>query len=292
MTEWFLFLPQVRLGIEDMVERSVAAERSGFTGVAFIDHLVAPMAEEQTIWEAMTLATWVAAKTETLRIGHLVLCDSMRHPAVLAKQAVTLDHASGGRFELGLGWGSFPAELNGFDITDAPPSERVDRMGESLDVIRRLWDEPRAHEGADAPMSRYPMSQYPKPQAGIPLVIGGAGPRTLALAREYADWWNLPAPNLDRLPDLAGRVGSARISVQQMVAPVYGDSSLEQVERVCGRRFGHLGSGLVCGDADALRERFRMLSEQGVERFYVWFADFAPSESIEWFGEHVVRAGL
>ena len=71
------------------------AEASGFDGIAFIDHLEAPGQPDENIWEAMGIATWVAAKTERLRIGHLVLCDAFRHPAVLAKQAVTLSDASG-----------------------------------------------------------------------------------------------------------------------------------------------------------------------------------------------------
>src|ERR1700742_3448536 len=100
MVEWYLFLPQVRLSAADIVQRRRHAESSGFDGMAFIDHLEAPGLPDESIWEAMEMATWVAAKTERLRVGHLVLCDAFRHPAVLAKQAVTLSEASDGRFEL------------------------------------------------------------------------------------------------------------------------------------------------------------------------------------------------
>ena len=103
--EFFLFLPQMRFGIDDIVERAVAAESSGFRGISFMDHLAPPLAESSPMYEAVTLATWVAARTSDLIVSHLVLCDAFRHPAVLARQAVTLDHASGGRFELGLGSG-------------------------------------------------------------------------------------------------------------------------------------------------------------------------------------------
>src|ERR1700739_3887833 len=112
MAEWYLFLPQVRVPVADIVERARHAEASGFTGIAFIDHLEAPGLPDESIWEAMSIATWVAAKTERLRIGHLVLCDAFRHPAVLAKQAVTLSDASDGRFELGLGAGSLPRRVH------------------------------------------------------------------------------------------------------------------------------------------------------------------------------------
>src|SRR6202789_3857654 len=116
MAEWYLFLPQVRLAAGDITERARHAEASGFDGIAFIDHLEAPGLPGESIWEAMSVATWVAAKTERLRIGHLVLCDAFRHPAVLAKQAVTLSEGSGGRFELGLGSGSWPPEIARFGV--------------------------------------------------------------------------------------------------------------------------------------------------------------------------------
>ena len=86
-----------------------------------MDHLVTPGAPDQPVYEAFTTATWLAAATDRLRLGHLVLCDGFRHPAVLARQAVTLDHLSGGRFELGIGSGSTPAELvaSGFAARNA-----------------------------------------------------------------------------------------------------------------------------------------------------------------------------
>ncbi len=135
MAEWYLFLPQVRVPVADIVERARHAEASGFTGMAFIDHLEAPGLRDESIWEAMSVATWVAAKTERLRIGHLVLCDAFRHPAVLAKQAVTLSEASDGRFELGLGSGSWPAEFTRFDVGQQDPVARVKQLESHLDLI-------------------------------------------------------------------------------------------------------------------------------------------------------------
>ena len=147
MAEWFVFLPQVRLGIPDIVGRARAAEAAGFDGIAFIDHLEAPGAPHQGIWAAMTVATWVAANTERLRIGHLVLCDGFRQPAVLAKEAVTLAAASGNRFELGLGWGSWPPEFDRFGLADGDrPPARVARLARSIESILQYWGE-RAVDG-------------------------------------------------------------------------------------------------------------------------------------------------
>jgi alkanesulfonate monooxygenase SsuD/methylene tetrahydromethanopterin reductase-like flavin-dependent oxidoreductase (luciferase family) len=279
MAEWYLFLPQVRVPVADIVERARHAEASGFTGIAFIDHLEAPGLPDESIWEAMSVATWVAAKTERLRIGHLVLCDAFRHPAVLAKQAVTLSEASDGRFELGLGSGSWPTEFTRFAVGQQDPVARVKQLESHLDVIGQYWG-----RGDDATRSQSPLPTHP-----IPLILGGTGRRMMELVRRYADWWNIPANHIDRLAELAPAAGSARVSIQQMIGFARKDSDPAKVREVSARRFGNLGSGLVCGDADELSGHFSNLSGQGVERFYVWFADFAAPESLHEFGETVIK---
>jgi alkanesulfonate monooxygenase SsuD/methylene tetrahydromethanopterin reductase-like flavin-dependent oxidoreductase (luciferase family) len=279
MAEWYLFLPQVRIPVADIVERAQRAEASGFTGIAFIDHLEAPGLPDESIWEAMSVASWVAAKTERLRIGHLVLCDAFRHPAVLAKQAVTLSDASEGRFDLGLGSGSWPAEFTRFDVGQQDPKARVKQLERHLGLLNDYWG-----RGEDAGRS-----QSPRPAHHIPLLLGGTGPRMMELVRKHADWWNIPANHIDKLAELAPATGSARVSIQQMIGFVRKDSDPEKVRETSTRRFGNLGSGLVCGDADELSGHFSELSGQGVERFYVWFADFAAPESLHEFGETVIK---
>ncbi|WKG06089.1 LLM class flavin-dependent oxidoreductase [Mycolicibacterium sp. HK-90] len=278
MSEWFLFLPQVRLDVGDIVERATVAEACGFDGIAFIDHLEAPGATHQSIWEAMTVATWVAARTERLRIGHLVLCDAFRHPAVLAKQAVTLSEATGGRFELGLGSGSWPQEFERFGIETGDAAARVRRLEENLRLLSQYW-------GADDERA-----QTPRPVHPIPLVLGGTGKRMMDLVRAHADWWNVPSHQLDRLPALLPTVGGTRVSLQQMVGFVGRGADRTAVTERSTRLFGHLGDGLVCGDAAELAQHFAGLSAQGVERFYVWFADFAAPQTISEFAETVINA--
>ena len=73
-----------------------AAETAGFAGIALMDHLAPPMAERQDMYDAMSTAMWLVAQTDHLTISHLVLCDAFRHPAVLARQAVTLDQPRSG----------------------------------------------------------------------------------------------------------------------------------------------------------------------------------------------------
>lgn len=281
MVEWYLFLPQVRLSAADIAERAWHAEAAGFDGIALIDHLEAPGLPGESIWEAMTIATWVAAKTERLRIGHLVLCDAFRHPAVLAKQAVTLSDAAEGRFDLGLGSGSWPAEFARFDVGQQDAVARVEQLGRHLGLIKQYWgDRPGETDAVQLPKRTYP----------IPLVLGGSGPRMMELVRNHADWWNLQANYVDRLPKLAPAAGTARVSVQQMVGFARSGSDPAAVREVSVRRFGNLGPGLVCGDADELTAHFAGLAAQRVERFYVWFSDFAAPDSLREFGETVIKA--
>jgi alkanesulfonate monooxygenase SsuD/methylene tetrahydromethanopterin reductase-like flavin-dependent oxidoreductase (luciferase family) len=278
MTEWFLYMSQYRLAIPDFVERAQAAESSGFDGVAFFDHLETPGAPQFPVWEAMGIATWVAAKTKTLRVGHLVLCNAFRHPAVLAKQAVTLAEASEGRFELGLGSGSMPDELAKFNLAGGDGLARIRRLDHDLTAIREYWGRGDVADRAQAPTPTQP----------IPIVVGGTGPRMLEVVRRHADWWNLPADKVDRLPEFVGSIGTAKASVQQMVGFAGRGSDPDAVGEASRRRWGHLGPGLVCGDAGQLIEHFAQLRRQGAPRFYVWFADGAAPESVAEFGDTVI----
>jgi alkanesulfonate monooxygenase SsuD/methylene tetrahydromethanopterin reductase-like flavin-dependent oxidoreductase (luciferase family) len=287
MAEWYLFLPQVRLSVADITQRARHAEASGFDGIAFIDHLEAPGLPDESIWEAMAIATWAAAKTERLRIGHLVLCDAFRHPAVLAKQAVTLSDASEGRFDLGLGSGSWPAEFTRFDVGQQDPVARVRQLDRHLALIRQYWGDQVGDATGEAGPDQ--VLQLPRRNHPIPLVLGGSGRRMMELVRKYADWWNLQANHIDRLPKLAAAAGTARLSVQQMVGFARSGSDPGAVREVSTRRFGNLGAGLVCGDAEELVQHFSGLAAARVERFYVWFADFAAPDSLHEFGESVIK---
>src|SRR6478609_1377221 len=101
-----VFVPQFRIDLASMRARAVAAEDAGFDSFWVMDHLFSPGTRPVGMLESWTLLTALAGATTRLRLGHLVACNPFRHPAVLAKMAVTLDHVSGGRFDLGIGWGS------------------------------------------------------------------------------------------------------------------------------------------------------------------------------------------
>jgi alkanesulfonate monooxygenase SsuD/methylene tetrahydromethanopterin reductase-like flavin-dependent oxidoreductase (luciferase family) len=282
--EFWVFLPQMRMSMEQLAVRARAAESAGFLGVAGMDHLAPPGAVDAPMFEPMVVNTWLAGQTKDLRVGSLVLCDSFRHPAVLAREAVTIDHASGGRFELGVGWGSVADEFDTFGIGSAEPLARVGRLKESLEIITALWSgEMFDYEGQYFRLRG--AQQRPGPLRRIPIVIGGAGTRTMELVAAHADWWNLHIGILDRLDEMRPFSGSARCSVQMQVAFVPSEDARGEIAQTARRRFGDTP---VVGNAAECVDHFGALAERGVERVYVWFSDFAPPETLSAFGESVI----
>ena len=289
--QFHLYLPQMRLSFERLVAIAQVAEAAGFEDMAGMDHMVPPAAEDQPMYEAMITNTWLAAHTQHLKLSSLVLCDAFRHPGLLARQAVSLDHASGGRFELGIGWGSYANDFSGFGVEPPEPSARVRRLRETLQVIKGLWaGETVKHEGEFHRLSG--AFQAPLPLRPIPILIGGAGPKTLALVREFADWCNLDLRHLaklegDRFGEFRAQIGAARISIQHMVAYVPEGADRDAVAEAARRRFGFANP--VIGGGPELVDHFAKLAERGVERVYTWFCDFAPPETVASFGATVIE---
>jgi alkanesulfonate monooxygenase SsuD/methylene tetrahydromethanopterin reductase-like flavin-dependent oxidoreductase (luciferase family) len=283
--EFNLFLPQMRLPFDQLVERARAAEAAGFVGLTGMDHLAPPLADEQPMYEAIVTTTWLAAHTERLKVGSLVLCDAFRLPALLARQAVSIDHASGGRFELGIGAGSVPDEFPTFGVGSTEPRVRVDRLRETLEVLRALW----AGEVVDYEGSYHQLRgarQEPPPLGHIPIVIGGTRPKMLAIVREFADWWNVDVSGLHRLDEMRAHVGDVRASIQQMVALIPRDGDRDAITATTKRRFGW--SRPVIGSANELVDHYGQLADRGIERVYTWHCDFAPPDTLAEFGEDVI----
>jgi alkanesulfonate monooxygenase SsuD/methylene tetrahydromethanopterin reductase-like flavin-dependent oxidoreductase (luciferase family) len=228
---------------------------------------------------------WLAANTDRLRVGSLVLCDMFRHPAMLARECVSLDHLSDGRFDLGIGWGSVPAEFEIFGAGSTDPKFRVARFAETLEIVTALW----AGETVDYDGEHFTLRgarQAPAPLGRIPIVIGGVGTKTLQLVAKYADWWNLHVGWLHRLEELRSRAGDARPSLQMYVSYVPSEDRRGEITATTHRRFG---KSAVIGTGAELTDRFAAMAERGVERIYAWFCDFAQPETLAAFGEQVIE---
>lgn len=286
--EFWLYLPQMRMSFATITERARAAEEAGFDGVALMDHFAPPGLVHQDMYDAMTTAAAIATGTTRLRIGHLVLCSSFRHPCVLAKEVVSLDHLSGGRFELGIGWGSVPGELTRFGLPDEDAATRSARLDECLAILTALFTGRSVdYEGTFYTLRGATVS--PRPLAGrVPVVIGGSGPRlTMPLVARYADWWNCPSYAVNRLDELKPLSGNARTSSQHPVGLAASVADLDAVTSVAERRFGRWG-GLITGTPGQVTASLAGLCARGVERFYLQFSDFAVPETLARFGAEVI----
>jgi alkanesulfonate monooxygenase SsuD/methylene tetrahydromethanopterin reductase-like flavin-dependent oxidoreductase (luciferase family) len=288
---WFgVFLPQLRMSFDTILERTLAAEAAGFDSVWLMDHLAAPAAPEWDTLEGWTLAAGLATRTSRVRLGHMVTCDPFRHPAVLAKMAATLDVLSGGRLELGLGWGSVDVELRAFGIHAGPASERAARLRETLEILPRMFaGEPFDYAGAHYRLEGAVGRPAPV-QPRIPVHIGGAGPKlTMPLVREFGDWWNCPSYATDRLAELRPLAGNARVSVQRPVGLATGVADRDEVAAVAHRRFGTWG-GVVTGTSDEVVAALVADVEIGARGFVLQFHDFGTPQAFEQFMAEVAPA--
>ena len=172
--------------IRDMARR---AEAAGFDSIWLYDHLLYRSGRDTIgIWECWTILAALAEATERVELGTLVICNSFRNPALLAKMAVTLDEVSNGRFILGVGAGWNQPEYDAFGITF---DHLVDRFEEALQIVRPLLKEGRVDFKGTYYQATNCEILPPGPRAdGPPLLIGSFGPRMMRLTAQYADLWN------------------------------------------------------------------------------------------------------
>jgi alkanesulfonate monooxygenase SsuD/methylene tetrahydromethanopterin reductase-like flavin-dependent oxidoreductase (luciferase family) len=172
------------------VERVQRLEALGYDHVWTYDHLSWRRYREHDWHATIPWLTGVAAATDRLRIGTMVTSPNFRHPVTLAKDAMTLDHISGGRLTLGIGAGGI-----GFDSTvlgdeTLPVGARIDRFVEFVEVVDALLREPRvSHRGQYYIVDDARMLPGCVQQPRVPIAIAAGGGRTLALVARHADAW-------------------------------------------------------------------------------------------------------
>jgi probable F420-dependent oxidoreductase len=191
-------LPSGEVGFETTAAWAHRAEELGFDSVWLSDHFFYTFARyggdptPVPAIEPMTALAGLAAITSRVRLGTMVLCAPFRHPALLAKMAVTIDRLSGGRLDLGLGAGWFREEFDAFGFPFGTIGERFAAFEDALAALSALQSgEPATYEGLNITLRE--ASLLPAPVNGrMPVWIGGkGGPRLLRLIAEYADGWNV-----------------------------------------------------------------------------------------------------
>jgi F420-dependent oxidoreductase-like protein len=220
------------------------ADEAGFDSCWVMDHFASLGARDDgPIFETWTMLAAMAQVTTRARIGCAVVGNTYRHPAGLAKMAVTVDHLSGGRLEFGVGAGWAQNEHAMLGLEFGTRNDRADRLEESIQIIRSLWTQPRTtFEGRQYRLQNAVAEPKPVQRPHPPIWIGGSGPkRTLRIAAQYADVWNAAGGGPQD-------VAAASAILDRHCADVGRDPS--QIRRSVQVRVGADGLDQVCATAE------------------------------------------
>jgi F420-dependent oxidoreductase-like protein len=253
---------------------ATTAEEAGFEALFRSDHYESlggpPNRGSLDAWSTISA---LAALTTTLRLGTLVSPATFRHPSVLARAAVTVDHVSGGRVELGMGAGWHEGEHRSFGFPFETTRERFDRLAEQLEIVHRSWGEdPFDFDGRYYRLERADAQPKPLQQPHPNLIVGGsAGPRGAALAARWADEYNTVYPTPEQARERRERIAAA-----------------------CARagRDPLTFSAMVPldGSRDELVQRLRGLADAGVDRVMLQHLAHDDLEAVELVGREVIPA--
>jgi F420-dependent oxidoreductase-like protein len=301
-----LFLPQVGLSFRQIRERAELADRLGYDSILFVDHMWSRGLPQIDHLEAWTVMSATAALTTRLRVGTLVLCNSYRNPALLAKMAASLDAVSEGRLLFGIGAGWMEEEYQAYGYPFPSTRVRIEQLDEAVDLIKRMWIEGAAsftgkHYAVREAVNRPAPVQKPYP----PILIGGAGEKyLLRVVARHADIWNCPNNHATALPerlatlhDHCARIGRdpAEIEVSEQCVIVLGRDEADfrakwkAAEAMLGSVFD-LETTAFRGTPEQVADQLRRRVEQGVTFFTFLLGDFHAPASLELFAERVIPA--
>ena len=290
-------------------------ERLGFESLWRSDHFISnvdPSRESLETWVSLAVT---AAETTRIRFGPLVCPMSFRHPALLARMAAGVDLLSGGRLTLGLGAGWNQDEHHAFGLPFPPPRERLDRLEEGIEVIRRLLSEgPSSFTGEHFQLAG--ADPRPKPAGHLPLLLGGGGEgRTLRLVARYADEWDLPGgltptayrAKCERLAEHCRAIGRDPREIIHSVSTAYliGRDEVELGQRAQSLQrlmpnlagldtpgvLAHLrANGWRVGSPAELVVDLRALAAAGANRIVLQHNDQGDDEALELLAKEVLPA--
>ncbi len=295
------FSPQMGLSPKALYARSSLCEKLGYHSIWLVDHFWQRGMPDLDCPEALTLMSAIAARTEKIRIGTLVLCNSYRNPALLAKSLTTIDHISDGRLEIGLGAGWMDEEYRGYGYEFPSMGVRLRQFEEGLQILKLMFTEKRAsfkgryYSLDDASNNPKPV-QKPHP----PITIGGSGEKVmLRLVAKYADRWNCPAGyesfehKLNVLKEHCKAVGRnpAEIDVSEQLLVCIGNNDAEVEQKwKAAKNLKPFSITGIKGTPEQLVEQLKQRVAMGITTFTIFFSDFAPPETLELFAKEVMPA--
>ncbi|MER7890055.1 LLM class flavin-dependent oxidoreductase [Micromonospora sp. NPDC094482] len=256
-------------------------EAAGLDLATFQDHPY--NAEFLDTW---TLLSWVAARTERLRVSANVLNLPLRPPAVLARAAASLDRLSHGRFELGLGAGAFPDGVEGMGGRRLTAGQGVAALREAIDILRGVWDDatpgPLKRDGKYYPIPG--MQRGPAPDHDINIWLGAYQPRMLALTGQTADGW-LPTLEYLRSPD---RVTANRLIDEAAVAAGRDPRQIRRLLNIFNVDVSSRDRGFLQGPAEQwVDQLLPLVIDEGFSAFLIGRDD---PRIIQTFGQEIAPA--
>jgi alkanesulfonate monooxygenase SsuD/methylene tetrahydromethanopterin reductase-like flavin-dependent oxidoreductase (luciferase family) len=267
----------------DFNRRMIQALVPGFTALWVEDHL---QWDDDATLECFTTMTYFAAEFPQYLVGSLVMSQSYRHPALLAKMAASLQVQSGGRLILGIGAGWKEEEYRAYGYDFPNTRTRLEELEEAVTILKEMWTGTLAtFEGKHYRIQ----SAYcePKPSPIIPLLIGGGGEqRTLSIVARYADWYNFNSCPVEQyaqkvavLKEHCQRIGRDPSAIKlTYLGTVSVSDDPAKVTRSTGKHF-------VAGSAEEVIQELEQFRNVGVTHFMFRFLDM---ESLEYFGKAVV----
>jgi F420-dependent oxidoreductase-like protein len=299
--EFGLLSYQAGMTFKAIADRAAQAEKLGYHSLWLADHFWNRGIPEADELECTTTISALCAVTQKLRIGALVLCNSFRNPALLAKVLSTIDNISNGRLEAGVGAGWMEEEYRGYGFEFPPIGTRLRQLDEALHIVKLLFTEKKAtfhgrYYRIDEALNNPKPIQQPHP----PLTIGGSGEKVmLRIVAKYADRWNCPAgyrnfeQKLNALRMHCGAVGRDfnTINISEQILICVGASEAEIEEKWKGaqrlRPFSFTG---IKGTPAQVIEQIRERVQRGITFFNVIFGDFGPPQTLELFAREVIPA--
>ena len=300
-----VYLPQMGFTYADLLHRARRCENLGIDSLWLYDHLYGPGMPDYPSLEAWTLATALLSNTERIQVGHMVLCNQFRHPAVLAKMATTLDQIAAGRLQLGIGSGSIEDEHTRVGLEWGTFAQRSARLGETLEILRQAFSDERIDfTGEHYTVRDMPIKPGPAQRPGPPIIVGGVGEKyTLPLVARYADVWNVPTYALGELErktavlrticeDIGRDPDTIALSVEAVMALAPDDNSLPSVRAFAEKRFGIPAFGLheggLIGTPPAIVDRLHELQALGFGQIVLFIHDRASDETLELLASEVI----
>jgi len=287
----------------DQIHQNLAAAQEGRFASAWVADHVVPWAtwqdQETDTVECWTTLTYLAATYRDLDWGTIVLCQSYRNPALLAKMAANLCSLAPGRliFGIGAGWKDDEYRAYGYDFPSA--ATRIGQLEDTVEIARRLWTQPGPVSYTGHHYTIQDARLQPKPDPLPPVMIGGGGERlTLRVVARLADWYNLPGGTLETyqhklrvLAEHCAVVGRDPASIRNSWAcecvAVAADSA--EARRLAEASPFYNPESAIVGTPDEVATALRRwTTEAGVTHFQLRFADFPRTDGVRLFAREVL----